>query len=124
MVLRLCRPCGSTLAGFIEDEVDLGEREAGKLDLELQVDQPLQFECEQFLIPALRAGIDRPHATAPSCAQALQRAGHAQSCSPRPPTIIEPTLGEPGHECPKCVYVTGELVQPTRFRRRCRPPER
>jgi C4-type Zn-finger protein len=29
---------------------------------------------------------------------------------------IEPTLGEPGligYECPKCVYVTSELVQPT-----------
>jgi hypothetical protein len=28
---------------------------------------------------------------------------------------IEPTLGEPGligYECPKCVYVTSELVQP------------
>jgi hypothetical protein len=29
---------------------------------------------------------------------------------------IEPTLGEPGligYECPQCVYVTSELVQPT-----------
>jgi len=28
---------------------------------------------------------------------------------------IEPTLGEPGligYECPKCVYVTSELVPP------------
>jgi hypothetical protein len=29
---------------------------------------------------------------------------------------IEPTLGEPGligYECPKCVYVTSEFLQPT-----------
>jgi len=29
---------------------------------------------------------------------------------------IEPTLGDPGliaYECPSCVYVTSELVQPT-----------
>jgi hypothetical protein len=67
MVLRLCRPCGSTLAGFVEDEIDLSEREAGKLDLELQVDQPLQFECEQFPIPAgiLRKLVVGKHIGAP-----------------------------------------------------------
>jgi hypothetical protein len=30
---------------------------------------------------------------------------------------IEPTLGEPGllaYECPKCVYVTSVLLQPTK----------
>jgi hypothetical protein len=29
---------------------------------------------------------------------------------------IEPTLGDPGliaYECPKCVYITSELVPPT-----------
>jgi hypothetical protein len=36
---------------------------------------------------------------------------------------IEPTLGERGligYECPKCVYVTSELVQPTGRRKSVR----
>ena len=41
---------------MIERQVDLGQREAGNGDIELKINQSLQFECQQPLIPA---GIQR-----------------------------------------------------------------
>src|SRR5438552_8079789 len=40
------------LAYFVEDEVDLGSIESGQLDLEIEVDEPLQLEAQELSIPA------------------------------------------------------------------------
>lgn len=43
---------GIGIGCLIEHQIDLGEAEAGELDIEFQVDQPLQFDCEDVAIPA------------------------------------------------------------------------
>jgi hypothetical protein len=41
-----------TLLRLIEDEVDLGEREAGQFDIELKVDEALHLDRKDFAVPA------------------------------------------------------------------------
>ena len=55
-ILRRIAAIGIGLAGFIEHEVDLGQAEPGHLDIELQVDQRLQLDREDLLVPP---GIER-----------------------------------------------------------------
>ena len=46
-------------AGFarvVEHAIDLGEAEAGQVDFELEVDQPLQLDRQDRLVPA---GVER-----------------------------------------------------------------
>jgi hypothetical protein len=50
------RRLGRGLVCLIEHQVDLGHREAGHLHLEVQIDEALQFDGEQFLVPT---GIER-----------------------------------------------------------------
>jgi hypothetical protein len=40
------------LGGFVERDVDVGCREAGDLDIEVELDQPLQLNGEDLAIPA------------------------------------------------------------------------
>ena len=40
------------LPRFIEQQIDLGEREAGDLHVEFQIDEGLQFDREQLAVPA------------------------------------------------------------------------
>ena len=55
----IVRPIGTVgirLARLVDDEVDLGQAEAGQLDVEVEVDQRLQLDREDLLVPA---GIER-----------------------------------------------------------------
>ena len=47
---------GVGITRLIENEVDLCEAEACQLDLEVEIDQALQLDRENFLIPA---GVER-----------------------------------------------------------------
>jgi len=38
--------------GLSEDKVDLGQREAGNLDTEVEIDEGLEFNREHFAVPA------------------------------------------------------------------------
>ena len=40
------------LARFLKDEVDLRHLEPGQFDIDLELDQPLQFDRQQLLVPA------------------------------------------------------------------------
>jgi hypothetical protein len=40
------------LGGIVERDIDVGRREAGDLDIEVEGDQTLQLNGEDFLIPA------------------------------------------------------------------------
>ena len=73
-----------------------------------------------FLCRALNIAVNRDWPSMSDLAR-TQRRAPTLSC-PRCGTAmevivtVEPTLGEPGligYECPKCVYVTSELLQPT-----------
>ena len=41
---------------LVEHEVDLGQAEPGQLDIEIEVDQRLELDCEDLLVPS---GIER-----------------------------------------------------------------
>jgi hypothetical protein len=43
---------GRRLSGFIEQHIDLGQGEAGDLDVEFQIDQRLQLDCQHLAVPA------------------------------------------------------------------------
>ena len=49
---------GIALAGLLDRKVDFGQAEPGQLDLEVEIDQRLQLDCQDFLISA---GIEREH---------------------------------------------------------------
>jgi hypothetical protein len=47
--------CGA-ITGGVEDEVSFGQREARDRHIESEVNQPLELDCQDFLIPA---GVER-----------------------------------------------------------------
>ena len=57
--------------GVVEEEVDLGEREAGELDVELEIDEGLQLDREDIAVPA---GVQRELVVGDHVGPALRRA--------------------------------------------------
>ena len=51
---RIFRPArgAACLARFLKDQVDLRHLEPGQFDIDLELDQPLQFNCQQLAVPA------------------------------------------------------------------------
>jgi hypothetical protein len=43
---------GAGVDGCVENEIDICQAEAGKLDIEVEVDQSLKLDREQLLVPA------------------------------------------------------------------------
>jgi hypothetical protein len=52
LILGLGRTVRRALARFIEHQVDLGRREAGEFDVEIDVDEALQLDRQQLPVPA------------------------------------------------------------------------
>src|SRR6266700_3054087 len=52
VVVSLGPAAGRALARLVENDVDLGQRKAGQLDLELEVDELLQFYGQQLTVPS------------------------------------------------------------------------
>jgi hypothetical protein len=55
---RIFRPArgAGRLASFLKDEVDLRHLEPGQFDIDVELDQPLQFNRQQLPIPPGRLG--------------------------------------------------------------------
>ena len=49
-IFRAVRSAGR-LARFLKDEVDLRHLEPGQFDIDVELDQPLKFNRQQFLVP-------------------------------------------------------------------------
>ena len=52
LVLGRIQGIGRGLAGFVDDDVDLADREAGQIEVVLGLDQALQLDREELLVPA------------------------------------------------------------------------
>src|SRR5260370_9032860 len=52
LILRLGRTARRALARLIEYDVDFGRREAGHLDIEIELDEALQLDRQQLTIPS------------------------------------------------------------------------
>jgi hypothetical protein len=49
---RGVRAISCALPRLVQNDVNLGQREAGQFDLEIEVDKSLQLDCEHFAVPA------------------------------------------------------------------------
>jgi hypothetical protein len=56
LVVWCGRAAGRALLYFIQHKVDLGQGEAGQLQVEIHLEEPLQFDGQQLAVPA---GIER-----------------------------------------------------------------
>jgi hypothetical protein len=56
LIISMLLEAWRRLPGLIEDKVNLGQREAGDLDIEIEIDEGLEFDREHFPVPA---GIQR-----------------------------------------------------------------
>ena len=107
-------PSGSASPALVEHEVDLGEAEAGQLDIELEVDQRLQLDREDLLVPA---GVERQLVVGEHIGAALgvgevrQRAASAPTSSPS--SLAASTRPWPAMISPSSETSTG-LVNPNR----------
>jgi len=53
LILGLGRTVRRAFARLIEHEIDLGAREAGELDVEIDVDEALELNCQQLTVASL-----------------------------------------------------------------------